>query len=426
MDCQNNTKVVDFSSFEGSKENIQPLKRGRNPRALKAAFEHLDLRDGHLRLKEVLIAEREQYEAAIRDYTGDNPLVLWIRYIRWTQNAYPAGGSQSHLLPLLEKCTRQFKDDDRYRQNIRYLRCWLLYANLVRQPDDIFSFLQHNGIGVTFALFYQSWASILVERKQYDKADAIVSKGIAIRAQPLDDLKKMLDRIQLRVMSNIRMQMTSNPMRFFESDTEEDEPMSRPPLCRINKRRERLRDENSGLRHQTTLTSRQRNTQGNSQLSVFRDNPNSTGIRNSGISDVNSSGSGIPLKIWNDYGSEAMREKENRGIATPWNTGPLYPPSGRTEEEKNRRQDRRERRRAKEMRKRKENSFTVFCDTPQVQTPATNYSRNLHNIEASHIPENVSTTERKLLSTPALAVQHEEKKEGVLTDNPLQYMKDEK
>lgn len=52
------------------------------------------------------------------------------RFIKWTQDAFKAGGSKSELLPLLERCTRELQGDERYRDDARYLRVWIQYVRL--------------------------------------------------------------------------------------------------------------------------------------------------------------------------------------------------------------------------------------------------------------------------------------------------------
>jgi len=51
------------------------------------------------------------------------------RYIMWVKDAFPSGGTQSELLPLLEACTRTFQTDERYRSDLRYLRVWVQYVS---------------------------------------------------------------------------------------------------------------------------------------------------------------------------------------------------------------------------------------------------------------------------------------------------------
>ena len=49
-------------------------------------------------------------------------------YIKWTQDTFKAGGHKADLLPLLERCTRELQDVERYKDDIRYLRVWVQYV----------------------------------------------------------------------------------------------------------------------------------------------------------------------------------------------------------------------------------------------------------------------------------------------------------
>ena len=64
-------------------------------------------------------------EAALRSYTGDDPLDPWDQYIKWTEQAYPSGGKESNLQVLLEKCVAAFKNEQRYKNDVRYVGCWI-------------------------------------------------------------------------------------------------------------------------------------------------------------------------------------------------------------------------------------------------------------------------------------------------------------
>jgi hypothetical protein len=64
----------------------------------------------------------------LANYGGSDPLEVWRRFIKWVQEAYPGQGQKSQLLPLLERCTREFKDDSRYVDSQHYLKMWVLYV----------------------------------------------------------------------------------------------------------------------------------------------------------------------------------------------------------------------------------------------------------------------------------------------------------
>ena len=54
-----------------------------------------------------------------------------LRFIKWTQETFSAGGHKAELLPLLERCTRELQgwDGGRYARDIRYLRVWIQYVS---------------------------------------------------------------------------------------------------------------------------------------------------------------------------------------------------------------------------------------------------------------------------------------------------------
>lgn len=59
--------------------------------------------------------------------------VWWLpghrRLIKWTQEAFSAGGHKAELLPLLERCTRELQGVEAYRTDVRYLRVWVQYVS---------------------------------------------------------------------------------------------------------------------------------------------------------------------------------------------------------------------------------------------------------------------------------------------------------
>lgn len=52
-----------------------------------------------------------------------------FRYIKWTQLTFKAGGHKAEMMPLLERCTRQLQQQERYKKDPRYLRLWIQYVS---------------------------------------------------------------------------------------------------------------------------------------------------------------------------------------------------------------------------------------------------------------------------------------------------------
>ncbi len=106
---------------------------------------------------------RINVEVALED-DDDNPLEAYCQLVYWTLENYPQGHSaESGLLELLEEATRVLKDhrDGIWRNDPRYLKLWVLYANYVEKPTLIYRFLLANEIGTTFALLYEEFAAAL-------------------------------------------------------------------------------------------------------------------------------------------------------------------------------------------------------------------------------------------------------------------------
>lgn len=59
------------------------------------------------------------------------------RFVKWVQQTFTAGGHQSELVPLLERCTRELQGREEYREDVRYLRVWLQYVR-PRPPAPTF------------------------------------------------------------------------------------------------------------------------------------------------------------------------------------------------------------------------------------------------------------------------------------------------
>ncbi|CAK9191828.1 unnamed protein product [Sphagnum troendelagicum] len=176
--------------WELSKENVQPLRNGRKVEPLNMALK-MKAAGATTTRANVLEHQRRKMIEAIDEYEGDDPLEPWLEYIMWVKDAFPSGGIQSELLPLLEACTRTFQTDERYRSDLRYLRVWVQYADCCTEPKDIYAFLEANSIGQDHALYYEAFATYLEIHKNYKSANEIFELGIARGAHPIGRLQNM-------------------------------------------------------------------------------------------------------------------------------------------------------------------------------------------------------------------------------------------
>ena len=185
----------DAPAWETSKENAQPLRRGRNAKALSA------------RLEEGLMPtskedeERVAFEGRVRaEASSGDPLAPWVEYIRWQQDAAVTGNG---LLPLIERCAFTFKDDERYTDDARYLNVWIAYADRVRDAEPLYEYLNDRYIGVTQSAFWQAWAAALEAKGKPEAADKCFTNGLLMKAQPAARLQRAHREFQGRLMKKI-------------------------------------------------------------------------------------------------------------------------------------------------------------------------------------------------------------------------------
>lgn len=147
------------------------------------------------------------------------------RFIKWTEQTFTAGGRETELLPLLERCTRELQELPRYKDDARYLRIWVKYADCCKEPQDIFKFLQANDIGQRHTLFYEAYAAFLEIRGAFSQANEVYDRGIMMRAQPRDRLKDKLAQFQHRMMKRKRRKLEEGGGTI--EDEGNDEPSRR-------------------------------------------------------------------------------------------------------------------------------------------------------------------------------------------------------
>ncbi|KAJ8501613.1 hypothetical protein ONZ45_g12090 [Pleurotus djamor] len=194
--------IVDCDILEAAKENVQPLASGRRVTALSAI-----LSTPHAARDSKLSATRNRLRINVElalDDSEDDPLEAYCRLVYWTVDNYPQGHSaESGLLELLEEATRVLKDDrdGMWRDELKYLKLWVLYASFVEKPTVIYKFLLVNNIGTNHALFYEEYALALERSGSRSAADKIYSLGVARQAEPSDRLHSRYREFQKRMMT---------------------------------------------------------------------------------------------------------------------------------------------------------------------------------------------------------------------------------
>ncbi|QID86093.1 Mitotic spindle checkpoint component mad3 [Saccharomyces pastorianus] len=188
--------VVNFEHIEVQKENILPLKHGRSASALLKAIHQPLTEMSHI---------KSSFEQRLIDElpTLDDPITLYLEYINWLNNAYPQGGNskQSGMLTLMEKCLSHLKNFKRYQNDLRFLKIWFWYmeiftVNSFMESRDIFMYMLRNGIGSKLSLFYEEFASLLIQKQKFQHAVNILQLGIKNNAEPGLILENQLSHLQ--------------------------------------------------------------------------------------------------------------------------------------------------------------------------------------------------------------------------------------
>ncbi|XP_044751997.1 mitotic checkpoint serine/threonine-protein kinase BUB1 beta-like isoform X2 [Coccinella septempunctata] len=171
--------------FELTKENIQPLRGGRNPVQLGLALQA----ETNPEIRRELQLQREAFENAIRNYQGDDPLENWYQFISWIEQTYPKNGHEGNLVQLLEHCLSLFENDKRYIHDRRFCRLWIKYVDYQQNPLELYQMMHARGLSVGCADLYKAWAYYHEAAGDYKSANSIFELGKQALAQPYDELE---------------------------------------------------------------------------------------------------------------------------------------------------------------------------------------------------------------------------------------------
>ncbi|KAJ1944304.1 protein kinase [Kickxella alabastrina] len=158
-----------------------------------------------IRMSNHLQAQNSQFqnEIAMMDPAEtDDPLDVYFRYIQWLFEVFPQATGHQEVIKLVEKPLRLFRDDERYRNDARYVKMWIWYTGLINEGQEaVFQFLLSNNIGDSLAVLYEEYAKLLEGREKTRKADEVYQLGVARKAQPLARLERKYVDFQRRVMA---------------------------------------------------------------------------------------------------------------------------------------------------------------------------------------------------------------------------------
>jgi Mad3/BUB1 homology region 1 len=226
------------SRWETIKENAAPLERGRTVASLERLVieDHEDdngnnERSRRRRQREETVRYYEELVSTVSTTTStmstaaaaatsatatatattslsadDDPLVPWLGYIKFHQDAFPSATHDQFL--LLERCFRsilQYSNSNssnnalKYRNDVRFIRVCCMYADKTKEPCSTFQELYRLQIGHESAVFWNAWAYVAEKQGNFKLTEQIFDKGIRNKAQPLQYLVLRQQRFQRRM-----------------------------------------------------------------------------------------------------------------------------------------------------------------------------------------------------------------------------------
>ncbi|XP_050085866.1 uncharacterized protein LOC126571418 [Anopheles aquasalis] len=166
--------------LEDTKENIQPLRTGRNIEQLEYALES----------PECWEEDRKMHEEAIEQYDGDDPLSVWFEYVQWFEQTNPSNTKPALMNDAIRRCVVKFENDPRYMQDRRFIQLCIKYIDTQPKPEDLYSELFARGVGTLCADLYIAWAYYYDAADNFSKTEEVFQKGLAAGAQPKEELKQ--------------------------------------------------------------------------------------------------------------------------------------------------------------------------------------------------------------------------------------------
>jgi len=189
-----------LSTIEAQKENIMPLAGGRSARALAATI----LADEYPETTNPAhAAAKEAFEEELKTAPElDDPLDVYMRYVKWVVETYPSGGG-TLLQALLYRATHNFEDSLHYKNDPRYMKLWVQWIGQYSDaPREVFAFLARKGIGNQLALYYEEFAAFLEVNGRMTQAEEIYELGLQNNARPIERLKRKYNEFVARLAAN--------------------------------------------------------------------------------------------------------------------------------------------------------------------------------------------------------------------------------
>jgi hypothetical protein len=170
------------------------------PAVVTTTKENLSSQNLSMAAQELQRQQQQQrgHESAVSQAWTDpsSHLERWVGYLKWAQRQPPGAGVDT--LVLLERCTRTFADQRSVRDQRKYLRVWINYADLCSDPENVFAYMWSHKIGIHHALFFEAKAAMHETAGDYARAAKTLSAGIKVGGT------RIRPRVHCRVRCRLR------------------------------------------------------------------------------------------------------------------------------------------------------------------------------------------------------------------------------
>eukprot|EP00049_Salpingoeca_infusionum_P019778 m.363016 g.363016 ORF g.363016 m.363016 type:complete len:1207 (-) comp21320_c0_seq1:227-3847(-) len=197
-------------AWEEVKENARPLRGGYTQKQLVAGAEGATVDEG-------ITQEQRNFEAKVQVSGGSDPLNDWKQYIAWATEKSLARAIKATLVQdIVQRCVKKFLHEPMYKNDLRYLKICLKYADFCDDPLNIFSYLFDKGIGTQLALFWTAWAVVLENLGDFEGAVSKAEEGrFALTDQSQKDT--LIQRLQ-----DLKARIVLRKQKAAEVEDEDD------------------------------------------------------------------------------------------------------------------------------------------------------------------------------------------------------------
>lgn len=182
--------------WELSKENIQPIQQGRKQKSLKVALAS--------HTEDLIVQQQQAFEHELRTYSGDDPLSVWCKYIKWVEQNFLKGGRDGHIKHLIEQCLAILKDEKKYFDDDRFIDIILKFASMTEKPIEVYDYMYSHSIGCKSAKFFINWSWELEQIGNLKKADEVLTDGFHRKAEPFEKIKSYREAFEIRLVTKIK------------------------------------------------------------------------------------------------------------------------------------------------------------------------------------------------------------------------------